>query len=161
MEAKVTWNKGLSFTGSADSGFSLPLGSKAGDEDGFRPMELFAIGLVGCTGMDVVSILEKKRQVVTAFDVQVHIERATEHPMVFTSAVIEYRITGRGIDEAAVLRSIELSATRYCPAQFMLGKVMPIMLKYQIFEAGKDGEADEPTLVASGVYAGPSEQVRA
>ena len=152
MEAKATWHDKMSFTGTADSGFEVPLGTAAavgGDEDGFRPMELIAIGLAGCTAMDVISILKKKRQDVTGFDVQVHAERAKEHPRVFTSAVIEYTIIGHKIAEAAVVRSMELSASSYCPAQDMLGKVFPMTLKYQIFEDEGDGKH---TLVTSGTH---------
>lgn len=146
MEAKVDWKGRLTFTGTADSGFSVPLGAKAavgGDDDGFRPMELIAMGLAGCTAMDVMSILRKKRQDVTDFEVQVHVERTQEHPKVFTEAEIEYFITGHGVDETAVLRAIGLSANRYCPAQAMFNQVMTIELKYHIFDdegAGKRSE---------------------
>jgi len=136
MDATVTWSKKLTFTGTADSGFSIPLGadpSVGGDDDGFRPLELIAVGLAGCTGMDVISILEKKRQRVSQFEVRVHAERADEHPRTFTSLQIEYRITGDDIDEAAVQRAIELSETKYCPAQAMLAKVVPITSSYEIF----------------------------
>jgi putative redox protein len=155
MEAKVTWEGGLSFLGTADSGFEVPLGGKkaaGGDEDGFQPMELIATGLAGCTAMDVISILRKKRQDVTRFEVEVHAQRAQEHPKVFTRALIEYFVTGRGVDEAAVVRSIELSTTRYCPAQAMLGQVMPIELKYHIYE---DLGNHERSLVSSGSYIAP------
>ena len=137
MDAKVTWDGRLSFTGMADTGFSVPLGAEAavgGDEDGFRPMELILTGLAGCTAIDVVSILQKKRQDVTAFDVQVHAERAESHPKVITSAVLKYQVSGHALDEVALLRAIELSATRYCPAQAMFKSVFPITLKYTIFE---------------------------
>jgi putative redox protein len=137
LDAKVTWNGRMSFTGTADTGFSVPLGAEAavgGDEDGFRPMELILTGLAGCTAMDVVSILQKKRQEVTAFNVRVHTERAEEHPKVVTSAVLEYQVSGHVLDEAAILRAIELSATRYCPAQAMFRSVFPMTLKYTIFE---------------------------
>jgi putative redox protein len=137
MDAKVSWKGKLTFVGTADSGFNIPLGTDqqlGGDEDGFRPMELFLVGLAGCTAMDTISILNKKRQDVTDFEVQVHGERAVEHPRVFTEAKIVYQVVGHGVDEEAVMRAIELSATRYCPAQAMLSKVMPISLEYQIFE---------------------------
>ncbi len=137
MDAKVTWNGRMSFTGTADTGFSVPLGAEAsvgGDEDGFRPMELILTGLAGCTAMDVVSILQKKRQEVTAFNVRVHAERAEDHPKVVTSAVLEYQVSGHALDEVAILRAIELSATRYCPAQAMFRTVFPMTLKYTIFE---------------------------
>ena len=156
MEAKVDWKGRLTFTGTADSGFSVPLGAKAavgGDDDGFRPMELIALGLAGCTAMDVMSILRKKRQDVTDFEVQVHVERAQEHPKVFTEAEIEYFITGHGVDESAVLRAIELSSNRYCPAQAMFNRVMTIELKYHIFDdegAGKRSEIKSGVCVVEG-----------
>ncbi len=152
MDAKVTWQGRMSFTGQADSGFQLNLGTDpavGGDNDGFRPMELLAIGLAGCTAMDVISILSKKRQVITAFDVQVQAAKADEHPKVFTRAVIEYVVVGKAVDQAAVVRAIELSATRYCPAQAMLGKAMPIALRYLIYEDLGDGKR---ALAAQGEY---------
>lgn len=152
MEAKVKWHGKLTFTGSADSGFQVPLGTEpavGGDNDGLRPMELLAIGLAGCTAMDVISILSKKRQEVTDFEVQVHAGRAEEHPKVFTGAVIEYWVTGRALDEAALVRAIELSATRYCPAQAMFSKLMPVELKYHIYEDRGDGQRE---LVKSAAY---------
>jgi putative redox protein len=152
LDAKVTWKGNLSFDGSADSGYTMPLGARypAGSEEGgFRPMELFAIGLAGCTAMDVISILEKKRQVVTSFEVKVQAERAQEHPKVFTSAVIEYYVSGHNIEEKALLRSMELSGTRYCPAQAMMGQWIPIELKYYLYEDMGDGGREE---IASGTY---------
>jgi putative redox protein len=152
MDAKVTWHRRMSFTGSADSGFQLPLGSSpevGGDKDGFRPMELLAIGLASCTAMDVISILNKKRQVVTGFEVQLHAERALEHPKVFTQATIEFTVSGHQIEEAAVVRSIELSATSYCPAYAMFSKIFPIQMLYTIYEDSDDGQR---TLVTRGTY---------
>lgn len=154
MEAKVTWKKRLTFTGSAETGFEVPLGAGeavGGDNDGFRPMELFAIGLAGCTAMDVISILQKKRQDVSVFEIKVDVDRETEHPKVFTGGVIEYLVSGHNVDEKAVLRAIELSSTRYCPAQAMFGQLFPITLKYQIFE----DQGDDRTLVASGDFLQP------
>lgn len=141
MNAKVTWKQGMSFTGSADTGFELPLGadpSVGGANDGFRPLELMAVSLAGCTAMDVISILRKKQQAVTTFEVQVSAQQQHEHPHVFTQAVITYLVTGHNIAESALARAIELSATKYCPAQAMLAKVFPIELAYEIYEE-KDG----------------------
>jgi putative redox protein len=136
-------------------GFTVPLGAEpavGGENDGFRPMELFAVSLAGCTAMDVISILSKKRQEVTGFEVQVHAARAQEHPKVFTQAAIEYFVTGRGIDETAVRRAIELSATRYCPAQAMFSRIIPMELKYHIYEDQGEGQR---ALVKSGMYTAP------
>ncbi len=138
MDVKVVWSKGLSFTGSAEgSGFSLPLGADpkvGGANDGFRPLELLLAGLAGCTAMDVISILEKKRVEVTGFEVRAHGEQAGEHPRVFTRIGIEYLLTGRNIDRASVERAVELSETRYCPAQAMLRKAAEIEMKITIRE---------------------------
>ena len=152
MKAKVDWKGKLSFTGTADTGFELPLGAKpevGGDNDGFRPMELMVLSLAGCTAMDVISIMTKKRQEVKEFEVKVEAERTDEHPKVLTSAVIEYHAAGDQIVEEALVRSIELSAERYCPAQAMLGELIPLELKYVIYqgESLEDGEA-----VAAGSY---------
>jgi len=151
MQAKVTWLESMSFTGTADSGFTVNLDAKkgvGGEGKGFIPMELMAMSLAGCTAMDVISILRKKRQDVTAFEVRVDALRAEEHPKVFTRATIRYLVTGHNVEEVAVVRAIELTAKNYCPAQAMLGKVMPIELRYQIFEEA----AEENKLVTEGVY---------
>ena len=140
MDAKVTWHKGLSFTGSAEgSGYSLPLGADpalGGLNDGLRPLELFAVGLAGCTGMDVISILEKKRQPVTAFEVKVHAIQAEDHPRVFIRVTIEYVVTGKGVDREAVERAVNLSETKYCPAQAMLRTAVPIESMITIVDRG-------------------------
>jgi putative redox protein len=139
MEAIVTWHEGLSFTGTADSGFQIKLGADpevGGANDGFRPLELMAISLAGCTAMDVISILRKKQQEITGFNVFVHADRAADHPKVFTYITVLYHVTGHNIDEAALRRAVELTSSRYCPAQAMLGKVVPMELKYQIEEEG-------------------------
>ena len=138
-KAKVVWKGKMSFEGSAESGFSLPLGTSVesgGDNDGFRPMELLLVGLAGCTAMDVISILEKKGQDVTGFEVRVvEAERAAAHPKVYTHIVLEYVVTGRNVERAAVERAVELSATKFCSAEGMLGKVARIENKITLLEA--------------------------
>lgn len=144
MDASVKWNHGLSFSGTADTGFAVPLGAEAaggGKDDGFRPIELMLVSLAGCTGMDVISILQKKKQQVRGFEVRVHADRAEEHPKVFTSITVEYIVSGSQIEPAAVERAIELSETKYCPAQAMLGKVVPIQHTYQIIEEAVTAES--------------------
>lgn len=135
MYASVKWHNGLIFTGNAQSGFEVPLSS--GEENtGFRPLELVAVGLAGCTAMDVISILEKKRQDVVDFQVQVDIlERAETYPKIWTRAKIEYIVTGHNIDPVAVERAIELSSTKYCSASGMLEKAVKIEHAYKIIEA--------------------------
>ena len=152
MQAKVTWQDNMIFNGIADSGFDIQLDAhqKVGGEGrGFIPMELMALSLAGCTAMDVISILRKKRQDVTDFEVRVDAPRAKEHPKVFTRAAVDYMVSGHDVDERAVVRAIQLSTESYCPAHAMLSKVIPIDLRYQIFE---DEDGDK-RLVTEGVYA--------
>jgi len=153
--AKVTWKDRLSFDATASTGFSVPLGARrevGGDEDGFGPMEMLAVGLAGCTAMDVISILRKKRQKISDFEVEVIADRAEQHPKVFTEAGLKYLVSGHGVDESAVLRAIELSATRYCSALAMFQDIIPISLDYVIYEDQQDGERK---LVAKGSYSLP------
>ena len=152
MDAKVIWQQGLTFTGTADSGFDVPLGSEpevGGADDGFRPIELMAVSLAGCTAMDVVSIMLKKQQKMTAFEVKVHVDRAQEHPKVFTHLHVTYQVTGHGLDEQALLRSIGLSITKYCPAYAMLSRLAPIESDYEIFEGASPSDRQ---LVKTGTY---------
>lgn len=137
MDATLKWHGGMKFTATSDSNHEVILDSVpavGGNDEGSRPMELILEGLAGCTGMDVISIMRKKRQNVTGFEVAVHAERADKHPKVFTEIAIKYTFWGKDIDPKAVERSIELSEQIYCPAQAMLAQVAPITLTYEIVE---------------------------
>jgi putative redox protein len=159
MDVTVTWAQGLSFSGTGPSGFTVPLGtdpSIGGADDGFRPIELLAISLAGCTAMDVMSILRKKQEAVTAFEVSFHGRRQTEHPKVLTAGRLVYKVAGRSVSEASVRRAIELSVTKYCPAFAMLSKVLPIETRYEIFDDGGNGSRK---LVVEGDYELPVPEI--
>ncbi len=129
MKAMVTWKSKMAFRGISDSQIEVPLDAAVehgGENSGLRPMELIAIGLAGCSGMDVISILQKKRQEVADFEISVQAERSTEHPRVFTSIKIEYVISGKNIDPSAVNRAVDLSLEKYCSVHAMLKKSVPI-----------------------------------
>ena len=137
MDATVTLDQGMAFHGTANTGFTLKMDahpSVGGDNDGFRPLELLMVGLGGCTSMDVVSILRKKRQAVSSYEVQLHADQAKDFPHVFTDITIKHIVRGRGIDPKAVERAIELSATKYCPAQAMLAHSVTITSTFEIVE---------------------------
>jgi putative redox protein len=138
MDAKVTWKSGLAFTGIADSGVPVAVDTNVahgGSGEGVSPMEMLLIGLGGCTGMDVISILEKKRQEVTGFEVRVHGDRAEEHPKIFTHIVVEYVVSGHQLDPEAVKRAVELSETKYCSVMGMLRKAAEVETKITIQES--------------------------
>jgi len=137
VKAVVNFEQGMTFTGSANSGFTLQMDaspSVGGDDSGFRPMELLLIGLGGCTGIDVISILRKKRQDVTAFKINLDAKQAEGYPHIFTDIAITYIIHGRGVNPKAVERAIELSETKYCSAQAMLAKAANITNSFEIIE---------------------------
>lgn len=142
MKVTVNWKGDMTFAGKTPSGFPIQMDSDSdfgGTNSGPRPMEMLAISLAGCTAMDVISILKKKRQEVTQFDVKMDAPRSHNYPKVFTSAVITYIVSGKNVSEDAVLRAIELTAGKYCPAQFMLSQAFPIDLHYEIYEDEGDG----------------------
>jgi putative redox protein len=138
MSATVVWKKGLSFTATGHtSSFTVPLGTdpkSGGDNDGFRPAELVLVALAGCTAMDVISILQKKRQQVTSFEVCADGERAGTDPKRYTAFTVEYVVTGKGIDPAAVERAVELSETKYCSVMATLRFAGPVGRKITIHE---------------------------
>ena len=143
MKATVQWKENMTFLGMPDSGFPVQMdadSSFGGTNNGVRPMEMIALGLAGCTGMDVISVLQKKRQKVTQFEVRVNAPRSADHPKVFTRALITYVVTGTDVDETAVLRSIELSILKYCPVQVMLAQAFPMELHYEIYEDAGNGD---------------------
>ena len=131
---------GMRFEVEAGSGHHVTLDAAehgGGHNEGFRPMELLLAGVAGCTGMDVISILRKKRQEVTGYEVHVTGVRAEEHPMVFVEITVEHIVTGHRIQPEAVARAIELSEKRYCGAGAMLGKVAHLTHTYRIVETAE------------------------
>jgi putative redox protein len=135
MKAEVYMVKGLSFMGKADSNHWIPMDGPSefgGVEAGSRPMELLLIGLAGCTGMDAVSILAKKRQPLREFRVEVEATRAPEHPKVFTEIKISYYFRGDGLTDEDVVRAIELSQDKYCSASAMFSRSAKISYEYTI-----------------------------
>lgn len=110
---------GLRFTASSGSGHELVMDNKEGNT-GPRPMEMILVGQAGCTAMDVISILQKKRQEVTRYEVSVTADEHEGNPSYFTRADVVHLVEGPAVDEAAVRRAIELSATKYCSVAAML-----------------------------------------
>lgn len=108
-----------------------------GQNAGFLSMGLLLVGLAGCTGMDVISILRKKRQQVTGYQVHVEGIRAEDHPMIFTEVTVEHIITGHQLQPEAVVRAIQLSKERYCGAGAMLGKAARPIHTSRLIEAAQ------------------------
>jgi putative redox protein len=135
MKAKVTWLNGRAFVGESGSGHSVVMDGapEAGGRNiGFRPMEMMLLGLGGCTAFDVVMILEKSREKVTACEVSMEAERASEDPKVFTKVKLIYTFSGVDLKPAAVERAIKLSAEKYCSASKMFEKTAILEHEWKI-----------------------------
>ncbi len=148
MTALVKLETGMQFDAEAGSGHHMTLDAAehgGGHDAGARPMELLLMGLGGCTGMDVISILRKKRLQVTGYEVHVTGIRAEDHPMVFVEITVEHVVTGHHIQPEAVARAIQLSEERYCGAGAMLGKAAHLTHTFRIVEA----KAAEETVAAT------------
>ena len=110
-----------------------------------KPIELAAAALAGCTAFDVIGILRKKRQKVTAYEVRVSADQAPDPPQVFTRVRIVHRVSGENIDPAAVASAIHLSETKYCSVGAMISKTAELVTSFEIVPP----QAEEP--VATGV----------
>jgi len=104
-------------------------------EVGASPMEMLLACLATCSGISIISIVQKKQQVVTNYEVRVEGVRAETHPLVFTEITVEHILTGHSIRPEAVERAIELAETRYCGVSIMLGRSVKLMHTYKIIEA--------------------------
>jgi putative redox protein len=140
-EARVILRDGMHFEGVTQQGEMFVMHMDSDEEfggmgKGSRPLDLMLVGLGGCMGMDVISILRKKQQKVDGLDIQLHSERAKEYPKVFTRIYARFIVTGQHLSPLAVTRSIELSMTKYCPAAAMLQQAgVPIETTFEIVES--------------------------
>jgi putative redox protein len=133
MLARVVDPSRLRVEVTTPSGHPLVLdgGPPDGDDGGARPMEMVLAALAGCTAMDVASILRKKRQTAAGYEIAVGGERSETHPRVYTTIVIEHRVSGE-VRPEAIRRSVELSATKYCPVSAMLAHGVSIEHRYRL-----------------------------
>ena len=137
VEAKVTLVANMHFEGSSSSGHQLTMDADdalGGQNKGFRPTELLLVGFGGCSGMDVISILRKKRQNVTGLEMNVKGVKADSYPHVYKEVHIEYVVKGKGVEKEAVERAVKLSLEKYCSVGATLGKAGRITHSYRIVE---------------------------
>ena len=140
---QVTWmGPGMRMVGDVEGGPAIILDSSSpeyGTHSGPSPMELLLLGLAGCTAMDVISIMAKKRQPMTNLQIKVQGERADTHPRIWTKIHLEYIAYGQGVSETALVRAIELSESTYCSVHAMLSKAAEITTSYRIVETANPG----------------------
>lgn len=137
MNAKVKWVEGLQFVGESATGHTIVMDGDmdtGGKNTGMRPTELLLISLGGCSGMDVISLLKKKKQEITGIEINIKGLKADSYPKKFTEIEIEYVVSGKDVSEEAVKRSVELSMEKYCSVKATLEGVSKISFTYRIIE---------------------------
>lgn len=135
MRAELIWNEGLRFIGITESNHCVVLDAKK-EYGGFGsapgPMELLLISLMGCTGMDVISILKKMKEEVEDLRIFVEADRSNEHPKIFTKIKLIYEFKGKNLKYDNVKKAVELSQEKYCSVSHMLNKATPIEYEIKI-----------------------------
>jgi putative redox protein len=134
-QATVNWREGKHFEGSA-MGHTIQIDAPApiGTDQGMNPMALLLVALGGCTGMDVINILQKERKEVTSLSVEVNGERAQEIPTVYTEIQLTFKISGHQLTHEVVEHAVQLSEEKYCSVGIMLCKTARIKTIIEIEE---------------------------
>ena len=122
------------FVGITPSGHAQTLETDSHRGSAASPMELLLLALGGCTGVDVIDILRKKRQHVTDYRIEVHGDRREEFPRAYTRFYVKHIVRGRGVSEKAVASAIELSDQKYCSVAATLRGTAEIVTSYEIIE---------------------------
>lgn len=135
--AVIRFTEGMQFVAHADSGHAVVMDGPpevGGKDTGPRPMELLLMGLGGCSGMDIVSILRKKKENVTGLEINIGGTKAEEYPKKYTDLSIEFIVRGMKLSEEAVKRAVELSMTKYCSVKASLEGPAKVSYSYRIVE---------------------------
>lgn len=141
-EVSAVWKGESAFIGISPTGGSVQMGTLDG-KPGISPMEMLLLGVAGCTGMDIVSILGKKRLKLHDFQVQVRGKRAEDHPKLYTEIEVLYLLWGENLPAKAVEDAIRLSEEKYCSASASLRGVAQIRSSYRILAPGEELEKEK------------------
>ena len=139
MTVRAKLETGMRFEVETGSGHHILLDAaehNGGQNAGPQPMEMLLVSLASCAAMDIISILRKKRQDISAYEVRVWGGRTEEYPRVFVEITVEHIFLGQNIQPEAVKRAIELTEERYCGASAMLGKTATLTHTFRIIETG-------------------------
>jgi putative redox protein len=138
-EVTAAWKDEMTFLGQNNTGGTVQMGTLDG-KPGIGPMQLLLVAAAGCTGMDIVSILQKKRVKLTDIQVRVRGKRADDYPMIWTDIHLTYLVWGEDIKPRDVEQAISLSETKYCSVGIMLGKSAKITSEFHILKPGESAE---------------------
>ncbi len=137
LTVKFSWLGGMKFEAIPPSGHKIIMDSAAahgGEDAGPRPMELLLVSLGGCTGMDVIAILNKMKHPIDSLEIEVTGERAPEHPKVYTRLHIIYRFKGKNLQLDKIEKAVRLSQEKYCSVSEMLRKTARLTYSIEVQE---------------------------
>ena len=134
LKANVVFSGDEFFIGVTPSGHAQVIETNSERGNAATPMELLLIALGGCTGVDVISVMQKKRQEVTGYRIEVTGERRTEHPRAYTRMNVRHVMRGRNLSEKALAQAIELSEAKYCSVAATLRPTVEIVSSFEIIE---------------------------
>ena len=137
IEAKMKWAGGIKFEGVSEFGHKIVTdGAKksGGAESGYKPVELLLYSMAGCTGVDVIKILEKMRQNVTGLEIEVKGEQPDSFPKPFKRIEVKYIFRGNGLDRSKIEQAIKLSDEKYCSVSQTVKGIAKIVSTYEIKE---------------------------
>jgi putative redox protein len=146
---------GMEFVATPSSGHVIAFDERRSNQGG-SPVETVLAALAACTAMDVISIALKKRQAIAAYEVEVSGSQRDEYPQVFGEIDVVHVLRGAGLSEAAIRRSIELSATKYCPVSAMLSAGATVVHhRYRITSTGAKAFESSGHVISTGPYQRP------
>jgi putative redox protein len=137
MQATIKWVDGMMFVGETGSGHAVVIDGPpdhGGRNMGVRPLEMLLLGVGSCSSIDVVQILQKGRNSVSACVTEVTAERVDAIPSVFSKIHLHFIVTGHDLKTSAVERAVKLSAEKYCSASIMLSKAVEITHDFEVIE---------------------------
>jgi putative redox protein len=151
----ITHRGGMQFLAEPSSGHPYAFDTRDSNQGG-SPIETVVSALAACSAMDVISIAVKKRQRIERYEIAATADQRDEYPQVFTSITLVHELWGESLSEAAIRRSIELSATKYCPVNAMLSAgATEIHHRYRIHSGGERPLETEGLVVTTGPYQRP------
>jgi len=146
---------GMLFVADPSSGHVVSFDERRSNQGG-SPVETVLAALAACTAMDVISIATKKRQAITAYEIEASGSQRDEYPQVYSEIELVHVVRGTGLSEAAIRRSIELSATKYCPINAMLSAGATVVHhRYRIASTGERPFEAGGLVISTGPYQRP------
>lgn len=135
LTARMTWAGGLKFEGTSVFGHKIATDASkevGGKEEGFKPTELILYGIAGCTGIDIVRILEKQKQQLRSLEIRLTAHQNEDYPKPFHTIEVKYIASGPDLDEKKLAQAIALSESKYCVVSQTIARETKVVTSYEV-----------------------------